>query len=464
MNKNVLLLCCDCLRADRIYGYHRDLIPNIRKLMRESAYFTKAFSVGPNTPNSYSSIFGHIYPSESYGLGLIPKSVETVAETFAKNGYATYGFNAGNAWLSQYYGYNRGFTHFQSYLNFSSMPDSRAFLSGKRPDNKIKLKSGLFGLIRNKMANNQLILNFLRKIYKNFNNFNNYYKYISSSKRDYLSELELEKVFFEDVSSQIQRIDKEPFFMWGHFMTTHWPFIPMKRKFSNKYNIRKINYLHKNENNKLIDLYDDCVFTFDYYVGKIIDYLKAKNLFDNTIIIISADHGELIEGNKYRSHPSELLPELLHIPLIIKFDNSNISGQNSEQFSSIGLFASIFEYLGLNHEIKKNINKFEIHDNKLIIKNNKFIFFEARDFQDAFKEQYKRTRDVNNFGVRNKDYFLKYNSKYETYEGVEEENERRELINILSRHIERNLTNREKYALRNKIRSGKFKKKGIKGT
>lgn len=136
-------------------------------------------------------------------------------------------------------------------------------------------------------------------------------------------------------------------------MTTHWPFIPMKQKFSNKYNIRKINYLHKNKNDKLIDLYDDCVFTCDYYIGKIIDYLKAKNLFDNTIIIISADHGELIEGNKYRSHPSELLPELLHIPLIIKFDNSNISGQNSEQFSSICLFASVFKYLGLNREIKK---------------------------------------------------------------------------------------------------------------
>ena len=456
MNKNVLLLCCDCLRADRIYGYHRDLIPNIRKLMRESVYFTKAFSVGPNTPNSYPSIFGHIYPSESLGLGLLPKSVETVAETFAKNGYATYGFNAGNAWLSQYYGYNRGFAYFQSYLNLSSMPDSEAF-SGKRPDFKTKLESKLLSLIRNKMANNQLILNYLRKIYPR--SFNTYYEYIFSSKELYLREKELEKVFFEEVSSQIQRIDKEPFFMWTHFMTTHGPLIPMKQKFSNNYNIRKINYLHKNKNDKLIDLYDDCVFTFDYYVGKIIDYLKAKNLFDNTIIIISADHGELIEGNKYRSHPSELLPELLHIPLIIKFDNSNISGQNSEQFSSIGLFASVFKYLGLNHEIKKNINKFEIHDNKLIIKNNKFIFFEARDFQDAFKEQYKRTRDVNNFGVRNKDYFLKYNSKYETYEGVEEENERRELINILSRHIERNLTNREKYILRDKISQVKSRMK-----
>lgn len=448
MNKNVLLLCCDCLRADRIYGYHRDLIPNVKELMSESVYFTKAFSVGPNTPNSYPSIFGHIYPSESSGLGLLPKSVETVAETFAKNGYATYGFDAGNAWLSQYYGYNRGFAYFQSYLNLSNMPDSEAF-SGKRPDFKTKLKNELLSLIRNKMANNHLILHYLRRIFPK--NFINYYEYIFSSKELYLREKELEKVFFEDVSSQIQRIDKEPFFMWAHFMTTHWPFIPMKQKFSNKYNIRKINYLHKNKNDKLIDLYDDCVFTCDYYIGKIIDYLKAKNLFDNTIIIISADHGELIEGNEYRSHPSELLPELLHIPLIIKFDNSNISGQNSEQFSSIGVFASVFKYLGINHEIKKNINKFEIHDNKLIIKNNEFIFFEARDFQDAFKEQYKRTRDVNNFGVRNKDYFLKYNSKYETCEGVEEENERRELINILSRHIERNLTNREKYRIKDRI-------------
>lgn len=452
MAKNVLFLCCDCLRADRIYGYHRDLIPNIEKLMSESAYFTEAFSVGPNTPNSYPSIFAHVYPSETSGLGLIPMSVETVAETFTRNGYHTQGFNAGNAWLSEYFGYDHGFANFQSHLNLSNMPDSQLF-SGRRLDYKTRLYKSLrslMTLIRNKAASNELVLHTLRKIYSErvMRKLMSYYRYIFLSKEPYLRERELEKVFSEEILSQIQRIDKVPFFMWAHFMTTHSPFIPMKQKFSNKHNIRKSNYLHQVD--KLVDLYDDCVFTFDHYVGEIVNCLKAKDLFDSTIIIISADHGEML-GKNGVWHTSQLIPELMHIPLIIKFDKSENPGQVDEMFSAIGLFPSLFRYLGLAAEVRTDINSFEIQDNKVIIKNNKFIFFEAREFQDAFKERSRRTKDMSLYGTMNKDSFLKYNSKYSTYEGIEEEGERRRLINALSRHIQRNLTNREKHRLRDKI-------------
>jgi arylsulfatase A-like enzyme len=448
--RNVLFLCCDCLRADRIHGYHRDLIPNIEKLMSESAYFTKAFSVGPNTPNSYPSTFGHVYPSEISGLGLIPRSVETVAETFARNGYYTYGFDAGNAWLSEYFGYDRGFANFKSYLNLSSMPDSR-LLSGRRLDYRYRTKfynslRRLMTLMRNKAASNELVLNALRKLYTR--KLMDYYRYIFLSKELYLRERELEKVFSEEILSQIQRIDKVPFFMWAHFMTTHYPFIPMKQKFSNNHNIRKSNYLRQVD--KLVDLYDDCVFTFDHYVGEIVDCLKAKDLFDSTIIIISADHGEIL-GGKGAWHPSRLIPELIRIPLIIKFDKSENSGQVDEIFSAIGLFPSLFRYLGLAAEVRTDINSFDIQANKVVIENNEFIFFEAREFQDAFKERRRRTKDVSIYGTMNKDSFLEYNSKYCTYEGVEEEGERRRLINALSRHIQRGLTDREKHRLRDKI-------------
>jgi len=448
--KNVLLLCSDCLRADRIYGYHRDLIPNIRKLMNESVHFTRAFSVGPNTPNSYPSIFGHIYPSETSRLGFIPKSVETVAETFARNGYYTYGFNAGNAWISEYWGYDRGFANFQSHLNLSSMPDSR-LLSGSRLDFKARLYSSLrsfASLMRSKAASNASVLNALRKIYPR--KLMKLYRYVFLSKELYLNKRELEKVFSEEILSQIQGIDKAPFFLWAHYMTTHSPFVPMKQKFSNNHDIRKSNYLRQDD--KLVDLYDDCVFTFDHYVGKIVDLLKAKNLFDSTIIIICGDHGDLLgAGHEGRHHPSKLIPELIRIPLIIKFCNSEVSGQVDEMFSVIGLFASIFRYLGLSYKVEKDINSFEVQGNKLTVKNNEFIYLEARGFQDAFAARCRGTGDVSIYGIMNKDCFLRYNSKYGTYEGVKEDGERRKLTDVLSGHIRRNLTSREKYRLRDRI-------------
>ena len=440
-NTNVIFLCCDALRADRIYGYRRTLTPNIKDLMKDSVYFTRAFSVGPNTPNSYPSLFGRVYPSETHGLGTIPQSVKTVAEIFARNGYVTYGLNAGNAWLSEYFGYDRGFKYFRSYLDLSIHPDSKAFKSGKFT--KLKEFQDKIAII---LRNRQNLKRVALKAYK-------YYRYLFFSRSELAQEKTLRKKFLDDAKNVIKDacMHQRPFFIWFHFMSTHWPLIPFQRKISERYNIRKTNYLPTNTQ-ELIDLYDDCVLTFDSHVGEIVNILKNNNLYDDTIIILTSDHGEKFFERDVCSHPSELEVELLSVPLIIKFDSSKISGRINELFSQIGLFESIFKYLGLRYNSRSDINYFYTTGNALAIKNNYYIFFEAKAFQDAFKEMLKRTIDVDIFGVMSTNSFLKYDKRAHDiyYEGKVEEREM--MVDALLQHIRKSRAIRERNILKDKAK------------
>ena len=109
---------------------------------------------------------------------------------------------------------------------------------------------------------------------------------------------------------------KEPVFIWGHFMKTHQPFNPpkiFKEHFTESYNP---------EFNK----YNACVRYVDYELGNIVKRLKAEGLYENTMIIISSDHGcyfeaEFMANQINLGSPSRpymrLSGPITNIPLII---------------------------------------------------------------------------------------------------------------------------------------------------
>jgi len=422
------------------------VVPNINALMTESVYFTRAFSVGPNTPNSYPSTFGYVYPSETSRLGEIPRNIETVPQVFHRNGYNAIGLNAGNAWLSEYYGYNRGFNRFKSYLNLSNMPDSLALL-GKTSSYGIKLRNNLITIAKKIMVSPKWNPRFMVRIYR-------YLEYLASSENIVLQETILEETFRDDLLEEIKKVTDPPFFIWAHFMTTHWPFVPSKQEFSKGIDLKKANYVPKG--GQLTDLYDDCVVSFDDFVGEIVDTLKSHNLYDDTIIIIFADHGELLGGDHkvlwYPSHPSELLHELLHVPLIIKFDDSKIRGQKDDMFSLIGLMPSIFDYLGIKHRNdSKTASRFEIQENDLFVKDDEYIFCEARNLEDAFNAQRRKASEVDSYQVISSNSFFEYKAKSRHYEQLNSQGEKQYLATELLSHIKMSRVNREKHKIKHRV-------------
>jgi hypothetical protein len=80
--------------------------------------------------------------------------------------------------------------------------------------------------------------------------------------------------------------------------------------------------------------YDDSILEFDEGVGQIIDFLKAQGFFENTIIIVSSDHGEQWISTS-------------RIPLLIHFPNGQFPGIRNSDIQQLDIAPTILDYLGI---------------------------------------------------------------------------------------------------------------------
>jgi arylsulfatase A-like enzyme len=103
----------------------------------------------------------------------------------------------------------------------------------------------------------------------------------------------------------IQAIDKpiqKPFFMWLHYFDPHNNYLRHE-----KFDFGK----------GRIDRYDSEIAFTDYHVGRLLDRMGQKGLMKNTVILITADHGEEFRDHGGILHTKTLYEEVLRIPLIL---------------------------------------------------------------------------------------------------------------------------------------------------
>jgi len=148
---------------------------------------------------------------------------------------------------------------------------------------------------------------------------------------------------------------KEPLFLWVLLLDTHTPYIP-PRKFRRHCNsfLQAYYYAWKlgkilrakskaNENNrkKFIDMYDDCIRYADAFVKRLWDDLKDTD----PIFIIHADHGDGFGEHGFYQHiaPHWLYEELVHVPLVIY--NAGVKGKIEEPVSLLGIAPTILELI-----------------------------------------------------------------------------------------------------------------------
>ncbi|MDF3819412.1 sulfatase-like hydrolase/transferase [Leptospira sp. 96542] len=146
----------------------------------------------------------------------------------------------------------------------------------------------------------------------------------------------------------------------------HFPYSPAYphyKRYTNKDYYGKYKYLKfvdptdsksptESEISQIRGLFDSAVFAFDEEVGEILSYLKDKDLYDKSIIILTADHGEaLYEDVHGQGHGEHLRGEAVtRVPLIIKFPkDSNLGLVTNTHFygitSSVDIYPTILDYL-----------------------------------------------------------------------------------------------------------------------
>jgi arylsulfatase A-like enzyme len=129
-----------------------------------------------------------------------------------------------------------------------------------------------------------------------------------------------------------------PFFAYLHYREPHAPFNPPE-SFKNHFTDpnytgyrdasyetrRKINMgefqATQADRDYITATYDENLRYGDYEVGRVIAKLKQLNQYENTVIIVTADHGEAFWEHNFQGHNSQLYEESIHIPLVIKFAN-----------------------------------------------------------------------------------------------------------------------------------------------
>ncbi len=131
---------------------------------------------------------------------------------------------------------------------------------------------------------------------------------------------------------------RRPFLLWAHYMDTHMPYRPpafhgaalgapaegtsITTRFGEPHNDRQRLYFAEavdpDEAEATRRLYDACVHYVDAEIGRLLAGLQARSLLENSVIIITADHGEALgEHGLHFAHDFNVYEELLRVPLIV---------------------------------------------------------------------------------------------------------------------------------------------------
>ena len=350
---NIILITVDALRADHLgYMGYKNITPNIDALAKESIVFRKAFSVGPNTPYSFPAILTSTYPLDYQGPKKIEKPRVLISELLKENGYTTAAFHA-NPRVSDFFGYNQGWDFFEDV----TLPSDLGF-----GENQIERKK--------KTILKKSLNYFKASMHYFFPGFTfriRYLFYVLAQKKKsfkvkacYLNQLV--KDFIESIKDR-----EEPFFIWIHYMDVHGPYFSYEYYTQDKplsyqelvgkslpsYPLEKswkpINRFIRKHLGNVIELYDQGIKYVDQELGNLLEFLKEKNIYRDSIIILTADHGDELWDHGHPSHGNKLYNELLQVPLLIK-----VPGKESriidEKVSLISLVPTICDLLELRKE------------------------------------------------------------------------------------------------------------------
>lgn len=169
--------------------------------------------------------------------------------------------------------------------------------------------------------------------------------------------------FDKEEKKNIDNIAREgEFFWWFIRDQAHFPYAPEDRfrKWDNvslKYDeLANFSGLESQQQKLLQEvsldemkkLYDEEILMADHRIGEFIDELKRENLYRNSMIIVTADHGEFLGEHNRFDHGGPPFEEVIHVPLIIKFPDNKWAGKTvAKNVGHIDIVPTIYNYIGI---------------------------------------------------------------------------------------------------------------------
>jgi len=305
--RNVLLVSVDCLRADRFReGIEEGLLPNCAALDSGATTFDSAYTVANTTDPSLTSFmtaqypFGHGVVENGWGLD---ESEPVAAERFRAAGMDTFGVVSVDHLAHEHSRLGRGF---DQYHDGGSSYDALYPVLSRIYDTKTF--NTVFGAVKNLGVGRYTVKNLLRDL-----------GLISLHCRPASSVTADAKASLDDVEA--------PFFGWVHYFDVHEP---------------------RNAPRDLLgehDEYTAAMMRVDDHVGELVDELESRGVRDETLIVLTGDHGEALEDHGYTGHGRTLYEEELHVPLV--FAHDSLSDRTvSTQVRTIDILPTLLSAVG----------------------------------------------------------------------------------------------------------------------
>ncbi len=330
---HVILISIDTLRADHLscYGYGKTTTPNLDRLASEGTLCRRNYSTGVWTPPGHASMLTGLYVPEHgvYDTRRLSDNIPTMAEVLKRHGYQTAGF-VNNSQVGELVGFDRGHDRFVEVWKGAETDSfaARAVRGLMRRSKKI-----LFHQDRGAENTNRSFEEWLSKDTNAGRPFYAFLHYIEPHnplnpparyRNRYLKGLESRDIDRDKVGK-----------------AAHNPLVCFVEDLG--LNSREIEYL--------VALYDGEIEYTDSKIGELMSFLKDRGVYDETMIIVTADHGEHFGEHGLWSHVASLYKEVLHIPLIIKFPKgygylSEINGYTQ----LVDIFPTVMEVAGISEK------------------------------------------------------------------------------------------------------------------
>jgi len=318
MNKkpNLLLLGIDSLRADHmsLYGYHRLTTPHIDKLAQGGTVFEFAFSPSiPTTPGYASMLTGlDCFSTNVVALrhqGPMAENVVTLAEVLKAEGYNTtcVGFDGNPA--------SRGFDSYLSYEGWGS------FEEGRSPKAENLNKVAIPELERLAKDNKPFFL-FLRHM---------------DPHSPYLPPAPFERMFYGGDEFDPNNDSLKPVYEFKPFADYFKSWFPPGCT----------------DKEYIIAQYDGAIAYMDACIQNIFAKLEALGLKENTLIVITSDHGETLHDHECWYDHHGLYDCTLRVPLVFHYPGKVPAGKRYSDYCQLkDIMPTILDLMGIEHNLK----------------------------------------------------------------------------------------------------------------
>ncbi len=318
---NLLFIVLDTVAAGHLapYGYSRGTTPHLDRFARaEATLYAAARSTSSWTLPSHASLFTGLLPGEHGATHLrtppgaerrsvwparpLREDVLTLAERLRERGYQTAAIIANGIALRHQFRLDQGFERYD---------DRRG------------------GWLQKHLALAQLAGFALRT---------GHYPYrdgrtITGLALDWLDE----------------RRAGQPFLLFLNYMDAHWPYVP-PAPFEGAFEALRPRDALAPERELHALLYDRQLLGLDAQLGRLLDALRARGLWDETAIVVTSDHGEAFGEHGFWRHDFALYEELLRVPLYVKPAGGRRAARDETPLTGAEVHGLILELLGLPAE------------------------------------------------------------------------------------------------------------------